>query len=71
MGNARQQLVVAEQEGVLVVIDTEDNRWLGAVQLDGDFVTVITGRAGRRPIIDVEDVDAVHVALQHADVAEV
>lgn len=52
----------------LMVVETEDNVYLGTLDVNDGQVTIRTGMTGRPPVIAVEDVLEVTPAERHPDV---
>ena len=53
----------------LHVVELEDgNVFLGVVRYDGDFLTVVTGRNGRPPVLTLDDIDDLIPAEIHPEV---
>lgn len=54
---------------VLFVLETDDDRWLGTLTVEGDYVTISTGLQGRPPkSIPILDIDSLYLAEKHPDV---
>lgn len=58
----------AAWEGEFVVVETDNDWYLGTLRLHAGRVTVYTGYTGRPPVIDVLDIESVTAAADHAAV---
>lgn len=55
----------------LVVVETDDDRYLGTVEIvDAEHIKVHSGMRGRRPRIRIEDVVDVTLATEHSGVLD-
>jgi hypothetical protein len=52
----------------LLVIETEDDIFLGAVFVKGNKVTLRTGYRGRPKVLDLDEIESVTLASEHPDV---
>jgi hypothetical protein len=52
----------------LMVVETEEDIFIGALDVDGDEVTIKTGLVGRPKVLHVGEIDAVTPAAEHPDV---
>ncbi len=52
-------------DGQFVVIETEDDHYLGTITVDREAVTVHTGFVGRPPVVPVADIESIVPAEQH------
>lgn len=52
--------------GTLVVVETEDNAYLGTLAINPDGrVAVRTGLVGHPPLLDLDEIEAVTPAAEH------
>ena len=52
-------------DGQLLVIETDDDAYLGTAQVDGDSLVVRSGNVGRPTILAITDVQRITVASEH------
>jgi hypothetical protein len=52
----------------LMVVETEDNVWLGTVKREGETLTIYTGFAGRPKVLHLDEVECMTPADEHPDV---
>jgi hypothetical protein len=57
-----------ETTNELMVVETEDNVYLGTLTRQGNTVKVMTGYAGRPVILEVSEINEVTPAAGHPDV---
>lgn len=51
--------------GELVVVETEDDLWLGTAEVLGETLVVRSGYVGRPVVLDVDEVVSVLPATEH------
>lgn len=56
--------------GIIYVVETSNNRYIGRIESSGDKITVYSGYQGRPPVIPVEEIDSMVPAHAHPDVEE-
>ena len=57
--------------GELMVVETDDDLFLGTVEVRGDALVIRDGFVGRPTLVDVNDVVGLTLAYEHPDVTEV
>ena len=57
--------------GELMVVGTDDDLFLGTVEVRGDALVIRDGFVGRPTLVDVNDVVGLTLAYEHPDVTEV
>lgn len=57
--------------GELMVVETDDDLFLGTVEVRGDALVIRDGFVGPPTLVDVNDVVGLTLAYEHLDVTEV
>ena len=57
--------------GELMVVETDDDLFLGTVEVRGDALVIRDGFVGRPTLVDINDVVGLTLAYEHPDVTEV
>lgn len=61
---------IARYLGAFVVVETEDNAYIGTLDaIDDEHVVVHTGFVGRPPVLAISDIELITLADEHAAVA--
>ena len=55
-------------DGHFVVVETEDDWYLGTIRVSAGMATIYTGRTGRPPVLDMEDIESVTPVEEHPHV---
>ena len=61
---------LAVWDGRFAVVDAQQARYLGTVRVRGGGLSVLTGMAGRPPVVAAADVDSITDAEGHPDVVD-
>lgn len=56
------------QEGVLYVVETEENQYLGTIEDMNDYIVIRSGLSGRPSVVAYEDINTITLARLHRDV---